>query len=117
MTWTQEDFERMRRDWGNNTLVGWKLIYTNGRQIRSTDMAFDNAPQHGVQILIKYYEKAKGGYSKEIQNGLDFYVLFSDRAMGLEIPPQIKCGENLPRKQFDALLAEARADEEIVVGM
>jgi hypothetical protein len=115
--WTQEMFEDMRKDWGNNTLVGWKLIYTNGTEIRSTDMPFNEAPQTGVQVLIKYYKRAKGGYSREIQNGLDMYVLFSEQPLYLDLPLEIKKGENLPSARFDELLEYARADEEIVTQM
>lgn len=112
--WTHEDFELMRKDWGNSTLVGWKLIYTDGTEIRSTDMLFNDAPQVGVQVLIKYYKRAKGGYSREVQNGLDMYVLYSEQPLHLELPPEIKKGENLTNRRFDEIMKYARADEETV---
>ncbi len=116
-SWTHEDFKLMRKDWGNNTLVGWKLIYTDGTEICSSDTKFDDAPQLGVQILIKYYRRAKGGYSREVQNGLDLYILYSDQAEQLELPPEIKKGENLTNRRFQEIIEAARADEETVTEM
>lgn len=115
--WTHEDFEDMRKDWGNNTLVGWKLIYTDGIEITSAQMSFNDAPQVGVQILIKYYKRARGGYSREIQNGLDMYVLYSEQPLGLDLPSEIKKGENLTNKRFEEIVLYARADKEIVTEM
>lgn len=115
--WTDEDFELMRKDWGNNTLVGWKLFYTDGATITSEQMLFNDAPQVGVQVLIKYYRREQGGHSREIQNGLDMYVLFSEQPITLDLPPEIKKGENLTNQRFDELLALARADEAIITTM
>ncbi len=115
--WTHKDFENLRKDWGNNTLVGWKLIYTDGTEIRSSDTEFNDAPQLGVQVLIKYYRRAKGGHSREVQNGLDLYVLYSDQAEHLELPPEIKKGENLTNKRFQEIIEYARSDEEIITEM
>jgi hypothetical protein len=117
MAWTHQDFEELRKDWSEPALVGWKLIYADGSEIRSTDMPFDAAPQYGVLILIKYYRRPKGGHSREIQNGHDFYVLRSGRAESFAIPPQIKAGKNVSNRRFDDVLRRARADPEIVVGM
>lgn len=117
MDWTHEDFELMRKDWGNSTLVGWKLVYTDGTTITSAEMQFNDAPQLGVQVLIKYYRRAKGGHSREVQNGLDLYVLYSDQAERLDLPPEIKKGQNLPNRVFQEILTAARADEEIVTEM
>lgn len=115
--WTHQDFESMRKDWGNNSLVGWKLFYTDGSTITSAEMSFNDAPQNGIQVLIKYYKREKGGYSREVQNGLDLYVLYSDQAEQLDLPPDIKKGENLTNQRFEELLALARADTEIVTEM
>lgn len=117
MSWTHEDYERMRRDWGNSTLAGWKLIYTDGTEIRSSEMAFADAPQDGVQILIKYYKRARGGYSREVQNGLDMYVLYSEQPLVLDLPPEIKKGENVTMDRFEEVLAYARTDREMVSEM
>lgn len=118
--WTEDDYEDLRKDWGNNTLVGWKAIYDDGNkrwEIRSTDMLFVDAPQEAIQVLIKYYEKAKGGHSREIVNGLDLVVLFSEQPLYLDLPPEIKKGKNLTNKRFDEVIEFARADKEIVIGM
>ena len=117
MDWTHEDFEDMRKDWGNNTLVGWKLFYTDGSTVTSAEMPFNDAPQPGVQALVKYYQRAKGGYSREVQNGLDLYVLYSDQAEQLDLPPEIKKGQNLPNRVFQGILERARADKQIVTEM
>lgn len=101
----------MRKDWGNNTLVGWRLWYADGSSIDSTQMKFDQAPQVGVAALIKYYKRANGGYSHEVQNGLDLYILFSDKAEDLVLPPQIKKGKNMPNGEWDKLLASIRKFE------
>ncbi len=114
MGWTHQDFEEMRKDWGNNTLVGWKLFYSDGSAITSAQMRFEDAPQQGVQVLIKYYRRAKGGYSREIQNGLDMYVLFSEQPLTLNLPPEIKLGENVSNPCFYEVLRAAREDAEIV---
>ncbi len=117
MSWTQEDFEEMRKDWSNNTLVGWKLYYADGKTIDSTQIKFDDAPQIGVEVLLKWYKRKKGGYSVEVQNGLDFYILYSDIAELLHLPNTIKLGRNIPRKYFDELLITARADKTPVIEM
>lgn len=114
---TNEAFDEMRKDWGNNTLVGWKLVYSDGSEITSRDMAFVDAPQDGVQVLVKYYRRAKGGYSKEIQNGLDMYVLFSEQPLFMELPPEIKKGENLSGVKFHALLDAVRQQTDVVTEM
>ena len=106
--WTKQDFEEMRKDWSNNTLVGWKLVYHDGTEITSKQMRFDDAPQYGIMFLVKYYKRKKGGYSREIQNGLDFYVLYSDVAESLTIPPQVKLGKNVPMAQFKKMLQKER---------
>ena len=115
--WTHEDFENMRKDWNNSTLVGWKLYYADGSTIDSTQMKFDDAPQIGVEVLLKWYKRSKGGYSVEVQNGYDFYVLYSDVAEDLKVPKQIKLGKNLPREYFDEILAKARADKTPITRM
>lgn len=117
MAWTHRDFEEMRKDWGNNTLVGWKLFYTDGSTVTSAQMRFEDAPQQGVQVLVKYYRRAKGGYSREIQNGLDMYVLFSEQPLTLDLPPEIKLGENVSNARFYEVLGAAREDAEIVTEM
>lgn len=117
MDWTHQDFENMRKDWGNNSLVGWKLFYTDGTTITSAEMSFNDAPQDNVQVLIKYYKRESGGYSREIQNGLDMYVLYSEQPLSLNLPPEIKKGANLTNQRFQKLLTLARADEEVVMEM
>lgn len=115
--WTQKDFEGMRKDWNNSTLVGWKLWYTDGSFITSNDIKFDEAPQAGVQALIKYYKRSKGGYSREIQTGLDMYVLYSEQPLDLELPPQIKKGENLSDEDWTKFNKMVRDDKDMVESM
>ncbi|MHA2401569.1 MAG: hypothetical protein ACXADH_01140 [Candidatus Kariarchaeaceae archaeon] len=115
--WTTQKFEEMRKDWSNNTLVGWKLYYFDGTIIDSTQMKFEDAPQFGIEVFLKWYSRKKGGYSVEVQNGLDFYVLYSDIAESLDLPKEIKLGKNLPRENFDELLKIARADKTPVTEM
>lgn len=115
--WTHNDFARLRKDWGNSSLVGWKIFYADGSVVRSTDTKFDDAPQDGVEVIKKFYRKRNGGYSWETQNGLELYVLYPDIAEQLVLPPQVKKGKNITNQRFDEILGEARADEEIVTRM
>ena len=64
-----------------------------------------------------WYKKKKGGYSVEVQNGLDFYVLYSDIAESLTVPKQIKLGKNLSGEKFDEFIKIARADKTPVTEM
>ena len=115
--WTQADFEEMRRDWIDGNLAGWKIFYWDGTTVTSRDCKFEDAPQRGVEVIIKYWKRAKGGYSREIQNGLDLYVLHPFEALDIDVPPKVKVGLNLPPERFAEILAAARADKEFVVEM
>lgn len=121
MPWTHEDYIAHRKDWNNSTVVGWKLWYVDGTFITSKDMLFDDAPQDGIAALIKYYKRSKGGYSREVQTGLDMYCLYSEQPLEIDLPPQIKKGENMPQLEWDALHAHIRACEtqesEPVIGL
>jgi len=115
--WTQQMFDEMRKDWNNSTLVGWKLYYEDGATVDSTQIKFKDAMQTGVLILLKWYKRSKGGYSVEVQNGLDFYVLYSDTAESFDLPEEIKLGRNVTRPMFDEVLKIARADKTPVTEM
>ena len=117
MVWTQADFDRMRLDWKDRNLVGWKARYADGSTVTSREARFEDIPQRGLQVLTKFYRREKGGYSKEHQNGLDMYILYSIDALELDLPPQVKLGKNLPYSEFRRILDSARADQEIIIEM
>lgn len=110
MVWTHDDFNEMRKDWSDPTLVGWELIYRDGTHVTSAQSTFEAAPQRNVLFLIKYYRRAKGGHSREIQNGLDVYVLRSVATEEWDWPPGCKLGVNLKDADFFARIKDLRAD-------
>ena len=116
--WTTEDYLKMRQSWENGSLCGWKIFYSDGTTLTSKDCKFVDAPNDGIEVLIKYY-KTKTGYSREIQNGLDLYLLKPIDALEIadQLPNKVKIGRNLPYGEFRKILDSARAENKIVSEM
>jgi hypothetical protein len=108
---------RIRTDSGNSKLVGWKLFYTDGSTASSMSTKFNDAPQLGVQALIKYYRRKLGGYSREVQNGQDFYLLYPEIAEQLSMSDQVKVGKAITNAAFDEIMAEVYGDKEVITRM
>lgn len=94
----------------NSVLVGWKLYYADASVIDSTQMKFENAPNGGTEVLVKWYETDEGKYSVEVQSGLDTYVLDSDTK-------NVKLGHNIRKERFEEILNIAMADKIPVIGI
>jgi len=91
-------------------LVGWKLYYADDSIVDSTQMKFDDAPQSGVQVLLKWNEINKNEYSVEIQDSLHSYVLNSNMK-------KAKIGHNIRKGKFEEILSLAKADKIPVISM
>ncbi len=91
-------------------LVGWKLYYTDGNIVDSTQMKFNNAPTGGVQAFLLWYEVSKDKYFVEIQHSLHSYVLNSNNN-------NPKIGQNIREGRFEEILNIARADKVPVINM
>ena len=90
-------------------LVGWKLYYADGNIVDSTKMKFDDAPEGGVQVLLKWYE-VNNKYSVEIEDSLHTYMLYSNMK-------KAKIGHNIRKEKFEELLNIAKADKVPVISM
>ena len=93
----------------NSVLVGWKLYYADGSVIDSTKMKFDNAPQGGAEVLVKWH-KNESKYSVDIQSGLDFYSINSDIK-------NVKHGLNIRKERFEEMLEVAKNDKVPITSM
>ena len=98
-------------------LLGWKLFYVNGTVVTSRDCKFEDAPQRGVAVFIKYHSRPNNRPYREIQFGQDLYVLFPFDALDANLPPQVKAGEYTHVKEFKRMLAVAQADDDMVTEM
>lgn len=108
---------RIRTDSGNSKLVGWKFRYTDGSVVRSLDTKFNDAPQIGVQAFTKYYRHKRGTFSRDVQSGQHFYILYPEMAAELDLPKEIKAGEEITNAAFDEIMAEVYEDDEIITRM
>lgn len=87
----------------------WELWYTDGSVFTDKDGDWQDAPQYGIQALIRYHDKPKGGISAEMCNGQDLYTVDRKSALTIPVPTSIKVGEEIPREEFDRLMEKIRA--------
>jgi len=87
---------------------GWELYYTDGTIFTDKDGHWDEAPQFGVQALVRYHQRPKGGVGYEICNGQDLYTVDRKTALNIELPPDVKIGEEMDREDFDNLIGRIR---------
>ena len=116
-TKTLEELEDKRREVLADRLVGWKLFYIDGTVVTSRDCAFEDAPQCGVAVLIRYLSRPKKTPFRDIQFGLDLYTLFPFDALEVELPTKVKAGGYTHPNKFFPILSAAQADDEIVEQM
>jgi hypothetical protein len=91
-------------------MVGWELWYTDGTVYTSDDGPWEDAPQFGIQALVRYTERDKGGVGAEIVNGNDLYTVDRPTALNIDLPPEVKIGEEMDREEFDKLMDRVRAN-------
>lgn len=94
-------------------LLGWKLWYADGSTVSSEESTWEDAPQHGVIALVRYW--LSGG--REVVNGPDLYTRERGDCLKLIWPPEIKVGALLPNDEYAALAKLVYADQEIITRM
>lgn len=109
-----EKLEGGKREVLVERLVGWKLFYADGKVFTSRDCAFEDAPQRGIVVLIKYHARKNQPPFREIQSGKDFYVLYPFDALDVEVPKKVKVGGYIHTGIFRKILSAAEGDEEFV---
>ncbi len=109
-----EGLEGQRREVLLDRIIGWKLFYTNGVVLTSRDCAFEDAPQRGVAVLIRYLSRPNRPPHRDIQFGKDIYMLYPFDALDVDLDPKLKSGSYTHTRVFKKILATAKADEEVV---
>ena len=91
-------------------MIKWCLWYTDGSFFTSDNGEWEDAPQFGVQCLVRFHERENGGIGAEMCNGQDLYTVDRKLALCLILPVEVKVGEEMPREDFDALMEVVRGD-------
>ena len=55
---------------GELPVIGWQIWYTGGHDIRSSEMSWEDAPTHGVQVVVAHHP----GGRRTLCNAKDEYT-------------------------------------------
>lgn len=94
-------------------LIAWKIYYDNESIFSSSDGSWEDAPCHGIQVLVEFYDDD----TRKLHIERDYYLLDEGKAYGtnnihpfLDKQKTIKFGRWSSDNKFKALVERAKKE-------